>query len=165
MEYSAGRTKLATVALVTVGFALGFAEFIVIGITPDIAEIYNIPLSDAGNLVGYFAVAYAVSTPIIVLSTGRFRRFPLFVVFLVVFNVGNMLAILAPSYEVLMLARICTAIVSGVTLSTVMTSVHRIRRRALFPLCMQVFQLPAFWALQLVRSYPMPSVSSLPLLR
>lgn len=40
MEYSAARTKLATVALVTVGFALGFAEFIVIGITPDIAEIY-----------------------------------------------------------------------------------------------------------------------------
>lgn len=126
MEYSAARTKLTTVALVTVGFALGFAEFIVIGITPDIAEIYQIPLSDAGNLVGYFAVAYAVSTPIIVLSTGRFRRFPLFVIFLIVFNVGNILAILAPSYEVLMLARICTAIVSGVTLSTVMTFINDI---------------------------------------
>lgn len=126
MEYSAARTKLATVALVTVGFALGFAEFIVIGITPDIAEIYQIPLSDVGNLVGYFAVAYAVSTPIIVLSTGRFRRFPLFVIFLIVFNVGNILAILAPSYEVLMLARICTAIVSGVTLSTVMTFINDI---------------------------------------
>lgn len=126
MEYSAARTKLATVALVAVGFALGFAEFIVIGITPDIAEIYQIPLSDAGNLVGYFAVAYAVSTPIIVLSTGRFRRFPLFVIFLIVFNVGNILAILAPSYEVLMLARICTAIVSGVTLSTVMTFINDI---------------------------------------
>lgn len=126
MEYSAARTKLATVALVTVGFALGFAEFIVIGITPDIAEIYQIPLSDAGNLVGYFAVAYAVSTPIIVLSTGRFRRFPLFVIFLIVFNVGNILAILAPSYEVLILARICTAIVSGVTLSTVMTFINDI---------------------------------------
>lgn len=126
MEYSAARTKLATVALVTVGFALGFAEFIVIGITPDIAEIYQIPLSDAGNLVGYFAVAYAVSTPIIVLSTGRFRRFPLFVIFLIVFNVGNILAILAPSYEVLMLARICTAIVSGVTLSTAMTFINDI---------------------------------------
>lgn len=126
MEYSAARTKLATVALVTVGFALGFAEFIVIGITPDIAEIYQIPLSDAGNLVGYFAVAYAVSTPIIVLSTGRFRRFPLFVIFLIVFNVGNILAILAPSYEVLMLARICTAIVSGVTLSAIMTFINDI---------------------------------------
>ena len=126
MEYSAARTKLATVALVTVGFALGFAEFIVIGITPGIAEIHQIPLSDAGNLVGYFAVAYAVSTPIIVLSTGRFRRFPLFVIFLIVFNVGNILAILAPSYEVLVLARICTAIVSGVTLSTVMTFINDI---------------------------------------
>lgn len=126
VEYSAARIKLATVALVTVGFALGFAEFIVIGITPDIAEVYNIPLSDAGNLVGYFAVAYAVSTPIIVLSTGRFRRFPLFVIFLIVFNAGNMLAILAPSYEVLMMARICTAIVSGVTLSTVMTFINDI---------------------------------------
>lgn len=126
MEYSSGRIKLATVALVTVGFALGFAEFIVIGITPDIAEMYDIPLSDAGNLVGYFAVAYAVSTPIIVLSTGRFRRFPLFVIFLVVFNVGNTLAVIAPSYEILMMARICTAIVSGVTLSTVMTFINDI---------------------------------------
>lgn len=133
MEYSAARTKLATVGLVTVGFALGFAEFIVIGITPDIAEIYQIPLSDAGNLVGYFAVAYAVSTPIIVLSTGRFRRFPLFVIFLIVFNVGNILAILAPSYEVLMLARICTAIVSGVTLSTVMTFINDIIPQELAP--------------------------------
>ena len=126
MEYSSGRIKLATVALIIVGFALGFAEFIVIGITPDIAEMYDIPLSDAGNLVGYFAVAYAVSTPIIVLSTGRFRRFPLFVIFLVVFNVGNTLAVIAPSYEILMMARICTAIVSGVTLSTVMTFINDI---------------------------------------
>lgn len=126
MELSAGRLKLATVALVTVGFALGFAEFIVIGITPDISEMYGIPLSDAGNLVGYFAVAYAVSTPIIVLSTGRFRRFPLFCIFLLVFNVGNTLTIVAPSYEVLMMARICTAVVSGVTLSTVMTFINDI---------------------------------------
>lgn len=126
MEYSAGRMKLATIAMVAVGFSLGFAEFIVIGITPDVAEVYQIGLSDAGNLVGYFAIAYAVSTPIIVLSTGRFRRFPLFVTFLVVFNVGNTLAIFAPNYEILMLARICTAIVSGVTLSTVMTFISDI---------------------------------------
>ena len=126
MENNTARTKLATVALVTVGFALGFAEFIVIGITPDIAETYSITLSAAGNLVGYFAVSYAVSTPIIVLSTGRFRRFPLFCTFLAVFNAGNILAVVAPSYEVLMLARILTAVVSGVLLSTVMTFINDI---------------------------------------
>ena len=118
------RTKLATVALVTVGFALGFAEFIVIGITPDISEVYDVPLASAGNLVGYFAVAYAVSTPIVVLSTGRFRRFPLFVIYLTLFNLGNILAIAAASYEMLLVARILTAMVSGVTLSTVMTFIN-----------------------------------------
>lgn len=126
VESSARFPKLATVALVTVGFALGFAEFIVIGITPDIAEVYGVSLASAGNLVGYFAVAYAVSTPAIVLSTGRFRRFPLFVAFLLVFNAGNVLAIAAPSYETLTLARILTAVVSGVTLSTVMTFINDI---------------------------------------
>lgn len=126
MEQSTARTKLATIALVTVGFALGFAEFIVIGITPDIAEVYGITLAAAGNLVGYFAVAYAVSTPIIVLSTGRFRRFPLFVIYLIVFNIGNLLAVAAPTYEVLLVARICTAVVSGVLLSTVMTFINDI---------------------------------------
>lgn len=126
MEQSTARTKLATIALVTVGFALGFAEFIVIGITPDIAEVYGITLAAAGNLVGYFAVAYAVSTPIIVLSTGRFRRFPLFVIYLIVFNMGNLLAVAAPTYEVLLVARICTAVVSGVLLSTVMTFINDI---------------------------------------
>ena len=51
MAEGSARTKFATVALVIVGFALGFAEFIVIGITPDIAEEYGISLASAGNLV------------------------------------------------------------------------------------------------------------------
>lgn len=126
MTECSARTKLATVALVIVGFALGFAEFIVIGITPDIAEEYGISLASAGNLVGFFAISYAVSTPIIVLSTGRFRRFPLFVTFLAVFNAGNLLAIVAPTYETLLVARVLTAVVSGVLLSTVMTFINDI---------------------------------------
>lgn len=124
MAEGSARTKLATVALVIVGFALGFAEFIVIGITPDIAEEYGISLASAGNLVGFFAISYAVSTPIIVLSTGCFRRFPLFVTFLAVFNAGNLLAIVAPTYETLLVARVLT--VSGVLLSTVMTFINDI---------------------------------------
>ena len=44
MAEGSARTKLATVALVIVGFALGFAEFIVIGITSDIAENMVSPL-------------------------------------------------------------------------------------------------------------------------
>ena len=121
---STARTKLATASLVVVGFALGLAEFIVIGITPDISERYGVSLASAGNLVGFFAVSYALSTPIITLSTGRFKRFPLFVTYLAIFNGGNILAIVAPTYETLLVARIMTAVVSGVLLSTVMTFIN-----------------------------------------
>lgn len=158
MESSA-RTALATVALATVGFALGFAEFIVIGITPDIASDYDVPLSSAGNLVGYFAVAYAVSTPIIVLSTGRFRRFPLFMVFLAIFNIGNILAILAASYEMLLVARILTAMVSGVTLSTVMTFINDIIPRASSRSCARDSRSRAFWARRSARFCRIASAS------
>lgn len=126
MAEGSARTKLATVALVIVGFALGFAEFIVIGITPDIAEEYGISLASAGNLVGFFAISYAVSTPIIVLSTGRFRRFPLFVTFLAV----STRATSSVSYVGATIARrlpaLNTAVVSGVLLSTVMTFINDI---------------------------------------
>ena len=76
MAEGSARTKLATVALVIVGFALGFAEFIVIGITPDIAEEYGISLASAGNLVGFFAISYAVSTPSLCFLPGVFAGFP-----------------------------------------------------------------------------------------
>ena len=126
MAENAARTKLATVALVVVGFALGLAEFIVIGITPDISEQYGVSLASAGNLVGFFAISYAISTPIVTLSTGRFKRFPLFVTYLAIFNAGNILAIVAPTYETLLVARVLTAVVSGVLLSTVMTFINDI---------------------------------------
>lgn len=165
MAEGSARTKLATVALVIVGFALGFAEFIVIGITPDIAEEYGISLASAGNLVGFFAISYAVSTPIIVLSTGRFRRFPLFVTFLAVFNAGNLLAIAAPTYETLLVARVLTAVVSGVLLSTVMTFINDTflvkNRLASFHSFTQAFLLPASWVRPLARCLPMHSVSRL----
>lgn len=46
--------------------------------------------------------------------------------FLAVFNAGNLLAIVAPTYETLLVARVLTAVVSGVLLSTVMTFINDI---------------------------------------
>lgn len=76
MAEGSARTKLATVALVIVGFALGFAEFIVIGITPDIAEEYGISLASAGNLVGFFAISYAGRRRSLCFLPGVFVGFP-----------------------------------------------------------------------------------------
>ena len=78
------RNAFATALLTTLAFALGFAEFVLIGITPDVAEGLGEPLTLIGDLVGYYALACAVATPIVALATARADRFKVMAALLVV---------------------------------------------------------------------------------
>ncbi len=118
-----GRSRLAVLVLLALSFALGCTEFSIIGIEPDIAASLGVELSLVGNLVGYFAVAYAVCTPLLAVFTGRFRRFQLMCIYLLVFNLGNLTTMLAPAYGVLVVGRMLTAAVSGALLATSLTFV------------------------------------------
>ncbi len=121
--HETGRSRIAVYVLLALSFALGCTEFTIIGIEPDIASSLGVELSGVGNLVGYFAIAYAVCTPLLAVFTGRFRRYQLMLVYLVIFNVGNFCTVLAPSYAVLAVGRILTAAVSGALLATSLTFV------------------------------------------
>ncbi len=110
---ASARPRLCLALLVALGFVLGCSEFIVIGIEPEIADGLGVPLARAGELVSYFALAYAVMTPVLALSTGRFRRFSLLVAYAVVFNLGNLVAMLAPGFTALLVSRIVLGSVSG----------------------------------------------------
>ena len=115
--------RLCVALLVALGFALGCAEFIVIGIEPDIADSFGVSLSRAGDLVSYFALSYAVMTPVLALATGRFRRFPLLVAYASVFLLANVAMMLAPTFELLLAARVLTGAVSGPLLAVGVTYV------------------------------------------
>ena len=118
-----GKSRLAVYVLLALSFALGCTEFTIIGIEPDIASSLGVELSGVGNLVGYFAIAYAVCTPLLAVFTGRFRRYRLMLVYLVIFNIGNLCTMFAPVYGVLAVGRILTAAVSGALLATSLTFV------------------------------------------
>lgn len=83
--------------LVTLGFALGCSEFIMLGVEPDMANVLGAPLSAVDDLVGRFAFVYAICTPVLGLTTGHFRRFSLLIAYLMVSNLGNLLAGVAAS--------------------------------------------------------------------
>ena len=70
--HESGRSRVAVLVLLALSFALGCTEFTIIGIEPDIATSLGVELSLVGNLVGYFAVAYAVCTPLLACSPGGF---------------------------------------------------------------------------------------------
>ena len=72
------------------GFSLGCSEFVVIGIESDLATELGVSLATAGQLISVFALVYAIATPVLALSTGRFRRYQLLVCYSVVFVLGNL---------------------------------------------------------------------------
>lgn len=112
--------------LVVLAFALGFAEFVLIGITPDVAESLGEPLTRIGDLVGFYALACAVATPVVSLAGARFKRFNLMAALLVVFNLGNLITIFADAYLVLAASRMLAAATSGTLLALALTYVPEI---------------------------------------
>ena len=65
------RSTLLAALLVLLAFALGFAEFVLIGITPDVAEGLGEPVTRIGDIVGFYALACAVATPVVSLACAR----------------------------------------------------------------------------------------------
>lgn len=107
------RTHPGVWALAVTAFAIGVAEFIVVGVLPAIAEDLGVPLARAGGLVGLYALALAVGTPIIVLALARAPRKPLLLTLVAVFLAGNLVSALSTSYELLLAGRILTAVAHG----------------------------------------------------
>lgn len=110
---SATRTHPGIWALAVTAFAIGVAEFIVVGVLPAIATDLGVSLSQAGGLVGLYALALACGTPVVVLLLAGLPRKPLLLALITLFLAGNLISGLANSYELLLTGRILTAIAHG----------------------------------------------------
>ena len=118
---SRSRRLLCVGLLVLLGFSLGCSEFVVIGIEPELAAAFDVSLARVGELISSFALTYAVATPVLALSTGRFRRFQLLVAYAALFCAGNVVAAVAPDFEVLLASRVVIGAVSGALLAVGIT--------------------------------------------
>jgi len=94
-------------------FAIGVAEFVVVGVLNSIASDFTIPIEKAGSLVGLYAFALAIGTPIVTLMLARFNKKQVLVGLISVFALGNLISATASSFEVLLAGRIVTAIAHG----------------------------------------------------
>src|SRR5690606_37458503 len=100
-------------ALVVTAFAIGVTEFIVVGVLPAIATDLDVPLARAGGLVGLYALALAIGTPLVVLGLARLPRKPVLLALVAVFLAGNLLSALSTSYPMLLAGRVITAVAHG----------------------------------------------------
>lgn len=94
-------------------FGLGTTEFMIAGLLPELATAFGVSVPDAGLLISLFAVGVVVGAPTMTVLTSRVPRKLTLVTLLVVFLAGEVLAAMAPTFGVLMTARVVTAVAHG----------------------------------------------------
>lgn len=109
--------KLLVLTLTLATFAMGTSEFIIVGLLTNIVQDLHISIPKGGTLISYFALAYAIGTPIFAALLSRYNKHKIILILLSIFIMGNIISALASSYLILILARILTAIVSGVLIA------------------------------------------------
>jgi DHA1 family inner membrane transport protein len=94
-------------------FAVGMGAFVVVGVLSPLAESFAISKAQAGWVMTAYALVYAVASPVLVSLTGMVDRRRVLMTGLGLFLLGSMLASVAPTYPVLLLARALMAVGGG----------------------------------------------------
>jgi predicted MFS family arabinose efflux permease len=109
------RPKLPSVVLLlTVGtFLMTTTEFVIAGLLPELASDFGTTLAQAGLLITAFALGMIVGAPVMAMATLRLPRRTVLVVALCFFAAGHVIAAVSDSYDVVLGARVLTALVTG----------------------------------------------------
>jgi len=100
---------LPLLALAAAAFGIGTTEFVIMGLLPEVAADLGVSAPAAGMLVSGYAIGVAIGAPLLAVLTARLPRKQALVGLMGLFIVGNALCALAPSYGLLIAARVVTA--------------------------------------------------------
>lgn len=104
---------LALYALTVGAFGIGVTEFIIMGLLMQVSADLGVSIPTAGLLMTGYALGVFVGAPILTLATRRLPRKTTLLVLMAIFTLGNVLAAIAPTYGILMGARLVTALAHG----------------------------------------------------
>ena len=104
---------LAVFALTIGAFGIGTTEFIIMGLLLQVARDMHVSVPVAGLLISGYALGVFVGAPVLTLATRQAPRKLVLLGLMAIFTVGNAACALAPSYGLLMAARVLTALAHG----------------------------------------------------
>jgi predicted MFS family arabinose efflux permease len=114
MNATPSPTSLAPLYWLALGtFAVGTESFMIAGLLPDMAADLHASIVATGQLVTVFALAYALSSPVLTALTGALNRRRMMIASLAAFALANVFAFAAQNYWELMAARIVLAAAAG----------------------------------------------------
>lgn len=110
------KTKIprALLALTLSSFAIGVTEFIPLGLLAEMSNYFNTTLSSMGMVVSMYAIGVAIGAPILTNLISSFTRKNQLIFTLILFTLGNLLAAVSTSFNMLILARVISGLAHGV---------------------------------------------------
>ncbi len=98
------------VLILTIGvFGILNTEMGIVGVIPYVSQRFSVTVPDAGLLVSGFALIVAIAGPTMPLLFSRVNRKKVMILSLSVFSICNIVAVFAPTFEVLLVARVVPA--------------------------------------------------------
>jgi MFS transporter, DHA1 family, inner membrane transport protein len=104
---------LALYALTAGAFGIGVTEFVIMGLLLEVSADLGVTIATAGLLISGYALGVVVGAPILTVLTGRWPHKMVLIGLMVIFTAGNLACALAPSYGLLMAARVLAALAHG----------------------------------------------------
>ena len=105
-------------ALTTAAFGIGTTEFIIMGLLPDLARDFHVSIPKAGILVSGYALSVTIGSPLVALAMSRMERKKSLILLMGIFVLGNLLCAIAPTFGLMLAARIATALCHGAFFGT-----------------------------------------------
>lgn len=104
--------------LALAAFAIGTEAFVIAGLLPVIAADLQISLAATGQLVTAYALTYAVGSPILAVVFNNLDRRRVLTLALCAFIAGNLMAVTATSFPMLLASRMLMALGAGLCMPT-----------------------------------------------
>lgn len=105
--------SLPILALAVASFGIGTTEFVIMGLLPEVARDFGVTIPQAGHLVSGYALGVVIGAPLVAMATAPLPRKAALLALMAVFTLGNLACALAPTYGLLMAARVATAFAHG----------------------------------------------------
>jgi DHA1 family inner membrane transport protein len=103
----------ALYALTAGAFGIGTTEFVIMGLLLQVASDLHVTITSAGLLISGYALGVCVGAPILTAFTARLPRKTTLIALMAIFTIGNIACAIAPSYAILMIARVLTSFAHG----------------------------------------------------
>jgi MFS transporter, DHA1 family, inner membrane transport protein len=104
---------VAVLALTAGAFGIGTTEFIIMGLLLQVGADMHVSVPAAGLLISGYALGVFAGAPILTLATRRMPRKAVLLGLMAIFTLGNAACALAPTYGLLMAARVLTSLAHG----------------------------------------------------